>query len=204
MLISLKLDAMITRFWWAVSSSSGIHWVKQSILHLPKGMGRLAICSISLVNKGFLMKKAQSLFANHNSLLSKTFTSISPSPILSGVSHSKCRTSSWASRSLMHAEELLLKVCSWKIGNGYRVKTFGVPQFYNSTPKAYYSLTLRQAQISKVNNLICSSPNPHQNTPMLDKSTVMKMLLPFFLWTFLCVTPRTYWFGLIIVQVHSQ
>lgn len=57
MAISSKIDSMLVRFFWANKVRKGMHWVKRSIIQLPKGMGGLGIRSMAGLNKAFLMKK---------------------------------------------------------------------------------------------------------------------------------------------------
>lgn len=62
--ISSDIDSLIIRSWWAGSASKGIHRVKSSIVHLPKGLEGLGIRAIAMTNKSFLMKKACLSFLN--------------------------------------------------------------------------------------------------------------------------------------------
>ncbi|XP_056691844.1 uncharacterized protein [Spinacia oleracea] len=52
-----KIDSLIATFFWAKQGHKGMHWIRKSILHLPRGMGGLGIRHLSSLNKSFLMKQ---------------------------------------------------------------------------------------------------------------------------------------------------
>ncbi|XP_057251682.1 uncharacterized protein LOC130591786 [Beta vulgaris subsp. vulgaris] len=116
--IANKVDAMVSRFFWAKPSGKGIAWRRKEFLHMPKGAGGLGLRSVTVHNRALLMKKVWCIHRNSKLLVSQVFASHSlHSTSHFSMLHSLKGQSSWGARSLNQAERTLTDNYAWKIGS---------------------------------------------------------------------------------------
>ncbi|XP_057248933.1 uncharacterized protein LOC104886993 [Beta vulgaris subsp. vulgaris] len=153
--IANKVDAMVSRFFWAKPSGKGIAWRRKDILNMPKGAGGLGLRSVMVHNRALLIKKVWRIHRNSKLLVSQVFAS-TPLHIHSHISmlHSLKGQSSWGARSLNQAEKILLDNYAWKIGSNSTLRA-GQNRWVNGQIPIYRDqITLRTATSVTVGSLI--------------------------------------------------
>lgn len=120
--IGNKIDALLGRFFWTNQHNKGIHWRKQSVLHQPRGMGGLGICSVRFMNEALLMKQVWRIHKKPHLLLSQCYASSRISLCATSTMPSNL---SWGLRDYAMLAMLSADTVFGKLGMGQRSSQLG-------------------------------------------------------------------------------
>ncbi|XP_056688032.1 uncharacterized protein [Spinacia oleracea] len=152
-----KIDSMIATFFWAKQGYKGMHWIRKSILHLPRGMGGLGIRNLSTLNKAFLMKQVWRMHQNPQLLISKVYAAKGKFALSIGKANGCEGHISWGMRGLRRAENLLLQGCAWKVGDGRHIRVGKDNWVHGKVPVFASHIRLTDARLWTVSHFIQSS-----------------------------------------------
>lgn len=124
-------------------SNKGIHCKKQSIVHLPKGLGGLGVHCVQALNKAFLMTQVWCLYNNPQLLYSQVYQDKSQFAIHSDtLLPLKNSSHSWAMRGLRKMDHFLFQAGAWKVGTGQTLKAIQHKWVNGRLPQVASSVTL--------------------------------------------------------------
>ncbi|XP_021843644.2 uncharacterized protein [Spinacia oleracea] len=120
--VTNKIDALVTRFFWAGKGEKGLHWVSRGIIQKPREDGGLGIRAAAMLNDAMLFKQVQRLVNNPQLLITRVISSFDGrgNNVLGG-DEGKGRGASWGRRGLYIAQGKFSRGLVWKVGNGDKV-----------------------------------------------------------------------------------
>jgi hypothetical protein len=117
-----EIDSLMRKFWWGnKENTSKINWMSWGRMGRSKSMGGMGFRDFHNFNKALLAKQMWRLWESPNSLVGQIMQA-KYFPTSSVLEATKGKRISFAWRSILSAQELVMEGLVWRVGNGAKVR----------------------------------------------------------------------------------